>query len=296
MEPHRATLVGDRPPARRRLASAPPGAPDGEGLIDLAPGPVALMAGPANVVMQLSWPEVGHGVLESTVDSGKVTRHPLKRTRTTFTYLAVALLGTPEERGIYRRAVNASHAAVRSGPDSPVKYNAFDPELQLWVGACLYQGVVDVALRMHGPVDDATADLLYQASVPLATGLQVRPEAWPRDRRAFDEWWNEALKRVSIDEPVRRYLDGLVTLSFLPAPVRWIQGPFTLFVTKGFLPPPFRQAMRYTWTEREQRRFDRLMWTVATTSRLLPRPIKRFPFNYYLWDFRMRVRRGWSLV
>ena len=45
-------------------------------------------AGAANVVMQLSWPEVGHGVAESTVISGSTMHHPWKRARTTFSYIA----------------------------------------------------------------------------------------------------------------------------------------------------------------------------------------------------------------
>jgi uncharacterized protein (DUF2236 family) len=36
--------------------------------------------------MQLSWPEVGYGVMESKVDSGNAMKHPYKRARTTFTY------------------------------------------------------------------------------------------------------------------------------------------------------------------------------------------------------------------
>ena len=51
---------------------------------------VALLAGPANVIMQLARPGVGYGVKESRVESGRVDRHPIKRARTTFTYLAVA--------------------------------------------------------------------------------------------------------------------------------------------------------------------------------------------------------------
>jgi uncharacterized protein (DUF2236 family) len=44
----------------------------------------AFAAGAANVIMQLSWPEVGYGVAESKVDSGNLLKHPWKRARTTF--------------------------------------------------------------------------------------------------------------------------------------------------------------------------------------------------------------------
>lgn len=103
---------------------------------------VGLLAGAANVIIQLSRPGVGYGVVESRVESGRIDRHPIKRARTTFTYLAVSAQGTPEQQAAYRRAVNGAHAQVYSTKESPLSYNAFDPALQMWVGACMYKGVV----------------------------------------------------------------------------------------------------------------------------------------------------------
>ena len=59
---------------------------------------LALAAGGANVIMQLSRLPVGHGVATSTVESGRVDVHPIKRLRTTVSYLVIAMLGTPAER------------------------------------------------------------------------------------------------------------------------------------------------------------------------------------------------------
>ncbi|HXO57836.1 MAG TPA: oxygenase MpaB family protein, partial [Mycobacterium sp.] len=46
---------------------------------------MALLLGPANVIMQLAQPGVGYGVMESRVESGRIDLHPIKRARTTFT-------------------------------------------------------------------------------------------------------------------------------------------------------------------------------------------------------------------
>lgn len=97
---------------------------------DFIDGQAVFFAGTANTIMQLGRPEVGYGVIESKVDDGAVTKVPRKRFRTTVTYLAVALLGTDEERAAYRRAVNRQHRQVRSDEHSPVDYNAFLRELQ----------------------------------------------------------------------------------------------------------------------------------------------------------------------
>jgi uncharacterized protein (DUF2236 family) len=249
----------------------------------------ALLASTANVVMQLARPEVGYGVVQSTVEGSQVMRHPLRRIRTTVTYLSVALLGTPEERAICRRQVNRSHASVRSAAGSPVSYSAFDPRLQLWVAACLYRGVIDVHALLHGPVDDATADAIYRECRHFATTLQVPEAMWPADRAAFDRYWESAVAEVRIEPPVRAYLDRLMTLDYLPRPVSATLGPLNRFVTAGFLPPAFREQMHLRWTEADQRNFRFLMGAIASVNRLLPPPVSRFPFNACLQDLRVRI-------
>lgn len=265
-------------------------------LLGLAPGIGAVLAGAANVVMQLSWPEVGYGVIESTVERGQLTRHPAKRARTTFTYLAVAMLGSNEERARYREAVNRSHAAVRSGPASPVAYNAFDPELQLWVAACLAYGAVDVAERFAGPLDTATRDALYAASSTFATTLQVPPHRWPATQADFERYWEDGLARVRIDAPVRAYLDGVVHLRFLPAPLPALAGGTNAFWTVGFLPDRFREALGYGWSAYQQRLFDRRIGRLRMLTERLPERARLAPLNAYLWDFRLRSRLGLPLV
>src|SRR3954463_6452784 len=68
--------------------------------------------GAANVVMQLAVLPDGRGVAESTVDSGRVDKHPFKRQRTTGSYLIVALLGTEAELEAMQREVNRQHSGV----------------------------------------------------------------------------------------------------------------------------------------------------------------------------------------
>jgi uncharacterized protein (DUF2236 family) len=250
---------------------------------------VALLASTANVVMQLARPAVGYGVVESRAGSGQVMRHPLRRIRTTVTYLSAAFMGTPEERQVCRREVNRSHVGVRSTAGSPVSYSAFDPRLQLWVAACLYRGVIDIHTLLHGPVDDATAEAIYRESWRLGTTLQVPEEMWPPDLAAFERYWASALTEIRIEPPVRDYLYRLIMLEYLPRPFRTVFGPVNRFLTTGFLPPPFREQMQLRWTESEQRQFGFLMRMIASVDRVLPPPLSRFPFNACLQDLRMRI-------
>ncbi|ORB12447.1 oxygenase MpaB family protein [Mycobacterium noviomagense] len=280
-----------RKPRRRRARRA--------GIDDGLMG-VALLAGPANVIMQLARPGVGYGVLESRVESGRVDLHPIKRARTTFTYLAVATAGTEAQKLAFRRAVNRAHAQVYSTPESPVQYNAFDPDLQLWVGACLYKGAVDIHRIFIGEMDDEEAERHYREGMALGTTLQVPPEMWPPDRHAFDKYWHESLDKVHIDDAVREYLypiaAGRMPGVRLPGPLqRWLDG-IALLITTGFLPQRFRDEMRFPWDAAKQRRFDRLMALLRTVNHLMPRFVRQFPFNVLLWDLDRRIRTGRPLV
>ncbi len=258
---------------------------------------VALTAGVSNVVMQLSYPAVGYGVIESKVTSGQAMRHPLKRSRTTFTYIAVALLGTDEERNAYRAAVNESHRQVRSDADSPVAYNAFNRGLQLWVAACLYVGLRDMAEWLQPHLPESEKDALYQASSIMGTMLQVQRSDWPADRAAFELYWNETVREfVKIDEPVRVYLLGLMQLRNFPFPVPQIFGRLQQFLSTGWLPPKFREAMKLEWTERDQHRFDRFKAAQRVLHSVVPRPFQNAIWVLNLWDFRFRKALRMRLV
>ena len=261
---------------------------------------LGLLSGAANVIMELSRPGVGYGVKDSRVESGRADRHPIKRARTTFTYLAVALSGSDTQKAAYRRAVNKSHAQVYSTPDSPVAYNAFDKELQLWVAACLYKGFVDTYRIFVGEMDDQSADHHYREGMVLGTTLQVPAEMWPADRKAFDEYWQQSLELVHIDDAVREYLfpiaAGRIAGVKLPRSLERRIDAVNLFITTGFLPPRFRDEMELAWDAAKQRRFNRVMAVFGRINNLMPRFVRRFPFNWMLRDLDWRIRTGRPLT
>ena len=258
--------------------------------------PAAPLLPAATVIMQLSLPGVGYGVLESPVDRGNVYKHPFKRARTTGTYLAVATIGTETDRLLIRAAVDGAHRQVRSKSSSPVSYNAFDPKLQLWVAACLYRYFVDQHEFLHGPLDDDMADAVYHDAKRLGTTLQVPEGLWPPDRVAFDEYWKRSLEELRIDPPVRRHLYGVAGLAFLPWPLRAIGGQMNLFVTTGFLADEFRAHMQLSWTPSQQRRFEWLLTGLRLADRIIPRQLWLLGYEVYLRDMRSRARRGRRIV
>jgi uncharacterized protein (DUF2236 family) len=256
----------------------------------------AFAGGAANVVMQLARPEVGYGVVESTVDSGNLLKHPWKRARTTFQYLAVAVMGSDDDRAAFRAAVDTAHRHVRSTPSSPVAYNAFDRELQMWVAACLFVGLEDTYQLLRGAMTEEQAEAFYQSARPLGTTLQVTDDQWPASRVEFDHYWNANCRRVQVDEVVGNYLDDLIALNMVNPMLRIPFRRLLKFLTVGFLAPIFRDALALSWSVREQRRFEQLFLLVAFVNRFLPRFIRQGGSVVLLADVRRRVKANQSLI
>ena len=264
---------------------------------------LALLAGGANVVMQLSRLPIGHGVARSTVDSGRADKHPLKRGRTTSAFLVIAMMGTEHEREVMRAEIAKAHRFVKSEPGDAVQYNAFDPELQLWVAACLYHGAQDVYTRLYGEPAPDRLEALYQWAKRLGTTLQVTDEMWPAAVADFARYWEAGLEQIEMDALTRGYLTHVADFTFLLAPLGALGRPLARLVaplgsliTGGFLPEPFRRELGMVWNDARQRRFDRFLRVAAAVTRALPRPLRAFPLNVYLWDTRRRIRRGRAVV
>lgn len=273
--PHAATAPG----VRRQLISG-----------------LALAPAGANVIMQLSRLPIGHAIVESKVDGGSLSKHPIKRTRTTLAYIMIALFGTEHERAVLRREVNAQHSQVHSDPGDAVTYDAFDTDLQLWVAACMFRGVVDAVTFLIEPVDDARFAALLRHCAPFATTLQVSESRWPHDRATFEVYWAAAVHEVQMDDVTRDYLRGIASLAFLPKPLARTLGPTHRFITVGFLPSPFREELGLTWTPQDQKRFERIISAVATLNRHLPRTLREFPWNLIEFNTRRRIARGRSVL
>ena len=247
--------------------------------------------------MQLSWPEVGYGVHESKWDRGALVKHPFKRARTTGTYLAVAMVGTERDIAIFREAVNDAHRVVRSGPDSPVSYNAFSPELQLWVAACLFYGPYDYYCRVYGEPAPEVAEAFYRHCSRFATSLQVPAEMWPATLADFWDYWESALARVvdrrhdprdAARHPLRR--------ASCPARCRgWSAGRSGSSTSASCLRRSARRCAS-TWTDADERRLRRVLRGVRLLNRVTPGPIRRAPLYINLWDMRLRHRLGLRLT
>lgn len=260
-------------------------------------GPGALLGGPANVVMQPSPAPVGRGVVESTLDSGRFDLHPRKRGRTTLTYLAVAMLGTDEERAAYRAATDTSHRHVRSRPGSPVKYKRLRPRTPT-VGRRLHlprrRGFADLSLR---PTPRGGRRRVVPESARFGTTLQMRPEMWPADRTAFARYWEAKSAEISLDAEVKAYLlEQVVGLGPYSRLEQLAFRRVNRFFTTGFLPHRFREELGLDWGPGRQRAFRLVMRAIGALTAAGPERWRLYPLNRHLADMRRRRALGKPLV
>jgi uncharacterized protein (DUF2236 family) len=255
------------------------------GLRDVAGELVLIAAGGRAILLQLANPAIGHGVAEH---SDFVAR-PLDRLTGTLMYSYTVAFGTSDEIAYVRSKVNRAHAPVRSTPiaDGP-GYNAFDPRLQLWVAATLYESATDMYRRIFGEIDDGAADRVYREFAITGTALQVPAELWPADRAAFGEYWRAELASLRVDDVTRAVAHELLHLRHAP---RWLRPlmPLASLVTAGLLPTELREAFGFRWDARLQRRFDRWMRATAVVFPRLPSPLRHSLCIRYLRRLRREI-------
>jgi uncharacterized protein (DUF2236 family) len=283
-------------------------------LADIAPEGILLAGAGRAILLQIALPGVGYGVARHSDFASR----PMSRLNATLSYIYALSNGSADDIRRMRKAVNRAHAPVANpprgtaatrppgaglpgahlvddamvAPDAAVdardhgasgdpRYDARDPELQLWVAATLYDTAITVYERVFGPLAPDEAERVYREYAVLGTALQMPAELWPADRAAFRAYWDGMLPRLSADPPIRAVARELLKAEKAALPIR-VAMPLARFATIGLLPPSVRALFGFRWTPAQQHRLDRLFRVVAPVYRRLPRALRHLPQRRYL--------------
>lgn len=260
-------------------------APAGLSAKDIAAEAIYLTGGGRALLLQIAHPAVGRGVVEHSDFANRM----MDRLHATMTFVYASVYATPEEFAVVRRSVNRAHAPVRAeaAGDSPA-YNAFDPQLQLWVAATLYATMIDLYERFFGRLSDADGERIYREFTVLGSALQVPPDAWPPTRAAFDVFWRDMVAGLRPTADTKQVARQILYPSAIPW---WLRAlfPQARLVTVGLLPPELRRGFGLAWNDRLQRRFDGWMrWAVFVYPRL-PARLRHRPRDIYLKRLRASI-------
>jgi uncharacterized protein (DUF2236 family) len=247
--------------------------PDPLRIGDIAAESVLIAAGGRAILLQLANAGEGRGVAEHSDFASR----PLDRLVRTLQYVYTVVYGDPDQVEAAVRSVSLAHGPVRSAPDADgPAYSAFDPRLQLWVAATLYDSATDMHERVYGPLDDASAEQIYLDYAVLGTALQVPPALWPADRVAFREYFSRELDALGTDPTTKRVAHALLHPTVAPF---WLKAamPLARLVTSGLLPPPIRDAFDLPWSPARRRAFNGVMAAVRVIYPRLPRALRQLP-------------------
>jgi len=221
---------------------------------------VLVLGGAAAILLQLGDPVVARGV----AGHSSFATDPMRRMRTTLSYLYAVSLGTVRQSERMAGLVDRAHDGV---PGST------DPDRQLWVAATLYRVGVDVHDLVRGPLSAALGDEVYTAFERVGTALQLPPGTWPADRAAFEGYWTDAIAALQVTEPARAVARDLLWPRMIPWWTRPAM-PLVRTVTTGLLPEPVRAAYGLAW---HPRRFRAAICLVRVLAAVAPRRIRELP-------------------
>ncbi|WP_459791133.1 oxygenase MpaB family protein [Arthrobacter sp. AD-310] len=257
------------------------------GMADYGAEGILLAGAGRALLLQLADPAVGRGVDEHSTFVGR----PVNRLKGTLTYVYAVVYGNDEQLNAVRRKVNRAHVPVRrQDTEASPGYNAFDPGLQLWVVATLYDTAVTIIEKIYGPLDDESADAMYQDYARIGTVLQLRPGMWPEDRAAFKRYWDGRYTTLRAEAAGVRVAHGLLYPKHTALWYRAIIPP-ARFLTAGLLPEQLRQDFGLPWNPRRQRRFDRTFRVLAVAYPRLPRNIRHWFKDYCLAELDKEIRK-----
>lgn len=245
-----------------------------------------LVGGGRALLLQVALPPVGRGVVEHSDFAERV----MDRLHATMTFMCAAVFASPEEFAVVRRQVNRAHAPVRAeaSGDAPA-YNAYDPQLQLWVAATLYRTMVELHETVFGPLSDDERERVYREYTRLGANLQVPPSSWPPTRAAFEEYWSSMLGRLSVDDDVRALAGQILYPRNVPWWMRLLL-PDARLVTAGLLPESVREEYRLPWDAERQSRYERWMRRLARWYPRVPARLRHATRDAYLRRVRRLVR------
>lgn len=244
---------------------------------DISQEGILLAAGGRALLLQIAHPAVGAGVARHS----DFANDPLSRLHGTLTFIYAIASGTEADAAAIRRTVNRAHVPVRGDG-----YNAMDGQLQLWVAATLYDSAITMYERVYGPLSPDDGERVYREYAVLGTALQMPVDLWPADRAAFAAYWSASLDGLSVSASVNAVQEQIWRPATVPVWAR-IAMPLVRFVTAGLLPSSVRGLFGLSWSDRQQRRFDRLLRVVAFVYPKLPAVVRHSPQRHYLRRLRL---------
>jgi uncharacterized protein (DUF2236 family) len=243
-----------------------------------------LFGGARAVLMQAAHPLVIAGARET----GFYERNPWRRLQRTLILTYTITFGTKDEARAAAERINEIHSRIKGVDEvTGLPYDALDPELLLYVHACLVDSALLFEELTVGKLDDAGRQRFHEEQMLAAEMVLVPPELIPPtvpDLRAYLQGVYES-GMLRVDDSARRIAD---LFRDPPKEAEWrpvLKGVSRLAF--GTLPPALREA--YGFPLGDVRRAA-MHATFAATRLLRPALPSRYRYIAPYQDWRLSHR------
>lgn len=249
-------------------------------LAEIAPEAALLLGAGRAILLQLADPQVGRAIVEHS----DFAANPLSRLVHTLGYIYALSNGSDEQRRIIIEHVNSAHSPIHAARDKDSNqpaYSAFDPHLQLWVAATLFDSARVLGAQVLPRWGELSGEQLYRQYARLGDSLQMPTDYWPEDESSFDAYFAHRLASLEVNASVRLQAEELFIGRHAPW---WIRLPLPLMrdVTIAQLPPRVRDLFGYKLTASVRRRSTAVIFVARTATRVLPKCVRYAPAKFIL--------------
>ena len=241
--------------------------------------PTVGLASSAALLLQVCHPSVAAGVHEFS----DFERQPWTRLWRTLDIVLKLAFGTPEVSKEQECVLRRMHERVKGTRDDGTRYNAFDPDLLLWVWTTLAWGALESYERIFGRLIDAERERFYQEQKLLAYGSGVPEGYCPATYADFTEYFE---RMVGEELHATDVAKNVLRLGLRP-PIFWPLRPLIGRVNElslGLLPNPLRDRLLteagHPWTEKHERALRGLLARNRFAVRIVPRRLRELPTSY----------------
>lgn len=171
--------------------------------------------------------------------------------------------------------------------------SALNPEAYAWVIATAYVTTAAAAPLLLGrPFTEDELDELFRDTVRVARIVQVPMSHFPQSREEYDVYFKKMVAETLVAHPYIMEIIGEMKRGqlppSLPAPVRAVLRRVLrpvfdamYLTTIGVMEPEVRDILGIAWTDRDQRRLERIWRGIRVAYRVLPERITYTPLAYH---------------
>jgi uncharacterized protein (DUF2236 family) len=244
---------------------------------------LALLGWGRAIAMQFAHPLIAAGVGEhSSFGSGRMAR--FRRLHGTVRAMLSLTFGDEPTAFATAQGIKAIHDRVhgvlkvdagRFKAGTP--YSAHDPVLLHWVLMTLLDSVPLAYTRLVGPLTPDEQDSYCQESARLGRWLGIPEDMLPQ---TIDDVRTEVARVMAsgdlvVTDTARELMRDVLYPPFQLA--YWPAAHMTRLATIGFLDPRLREQYGFTWTARDERRFDRWASRLRALRAVAPDWVRHWP-------------------